>query len=259
MQEAVSAILLGRSREPVGLNRMVTVSLAVHGAVIVLLLVLPREWFVHNVAPEESAMTISIQGVQGPDTGGLTAIAARRVQAEAAPNEKPVITPPAPKTPAMTVPDPTVKPTPVTKPIDKPADKSALRKPSTGAQVHAGDARAETRGAEVPFGGLASSSGGMGGVRTEGDFCCPEYIETMKRLIYANWDQRQGALGQTEVKFTIRRDGMIANVAVEKTSNNPLLDLESRRAVAITQSLPPLPDRFTRASLTVYLIFEYKR
>ena len=81
----------------------------------------------------------------------------------------------------------------------------------------------------------------------------------MKRVIYSNWNQNQGATGQTEVKFIVRRDGMLTNVEVDKTSGNPLLDLESRRAVLVTQRLPPLPDQFTRPTLTVYLLFEYKR
>ena len=40
---------------------------------------------------------------------------------------------------------------------------------------------------------------------------------------------------------------------------NPLLDLESRRAVIVTQRISPLPEQFTRPTLTVYLTFEYKR
>jgi TonB family protein len=51
---------------------------------------------------------------------------------------------------------------------------------------------------------------------------------------------------------------MLTNVTVEKSSGNPLLDLESRRAVLATQKIPPLPDQYTRPSLTVYLIFEYR-
>ena len=47
--------------------------------------------------------------------------------------------------------------------------------------------------------------------------------------------------------------------AVEPANGNPLLDLESRRAVLATQQIPPLPDQFTRPNLTVYLLFEYKR
>jgi len=51
----------------------------------------------------------------------------------------------------------------------------------------------------------------------------------------------------------------LTNVEVEKTSGNPLLDLESRRSVLSTTRLPPLPEQFPRPTLTVYLLFEYKR
>jgi TonB family protein len=172
---------------------------------------------------------------------------------------KPVVTPPAAKVPEMVAPTPEVKPKPVAKPVEKPVDKSAARKPSTGPEIKSGPARVETGGADVPFGGLAQGGGGTGGARVEGDFCCPAYIETMKSMIYANWNQNQGAAGRAEIKFTIRRDGMLTAVGVEKSSNNPLLDLESRRAVLVTQRIPPLPEQFTRPTLTVYLIFEYKR
>ena len=74
----------------------------------------------------------------------------------------------------------------------------------------------------------------------------------MSQRIRSNWNQKQGAAGQTVVKFTIRRDGMLTNVEVEKTSSNPLLDLESQRAVLKTKQLPPLPrsstDHADRAS-----------
>ena len=40
---------------------------------------------------------------------------------------------------------------------------------------------------------------------------------------------------------------------------NPLLDLESRRAVHATVKVSPLPERYTPQTLTVYLIFEYRR
>ena len=81
----------------------------------------------------------------------------------------------------------------------------------------------------------------------------------MKSRIYANWNQQQGARGSVDIKFIIRRDGMLTAIAVDKSSGNPLLDLESRRAVIVTQRISPLPEQFTRPTLTVYLTFEYKR
>jgi TonB family protein len=258
MQEAVSGILLARSREVEGLNKMLVLSLLVHGAFLIALLVVPREWLASTLPPKEKAMTVSLApSVAGPNVGGMTAVSTRTIQERTA-ETKPVVTPPATKAPSMVVPE-NVKPVAPTKPTEKPIEKSPTRKPSTGAEVKTGAARAETKGAEVPFGGLASGGSGAGGVRTEGDFCCPEYIELMKQSIYSNWNRQLGAAGEVEVKFTIRRDGMITNVGVETSSNNPLLDLESRRAVLVTQRLPPLPDRYTRPALTVYVIFEYKR
>jgi TonB family protein len=257
MQEAVSAILIGRSREADGLSRMVTVSLGVHVAFVAALALVPAGWLVSEPPPQERAMMISLGGAAGQDTGGMTPIAQRTTQ-EATPDRAVVRTPAA--TPEMVAPAPEAKPTPA-KPVPKPVEKAPAKKPATGKEIQTGPARVDTPNAvQTPFGGLSSSSaGGTGGVRIEGDFCCPEYIETMKRAIYNNWNQRQGAAGSVDVRFTIRRDGMLTAVGVDKTSNNPLLDLESRRAILVTVQVPPLPERFTRPTLTVILTFEYKR
>ncbi|HEY7500450.1 MAG TPA: TonB family protein [Vicinamibacterales bacterium] len=258
MQEAVSGILVARSREADGLSRMVTVSLVAHAVVLTAIVFMPRGWLTSQIEQRSTPMMISLGGVPGQDTGGMTPIATRAIQHES-PETKAPVTPPAVKPPEMIAPLPDVKAKPPTKAIEKPVDKSSTRKPTVGPQVRSGAGRVETGGMAVPFGGLAQGGGGTGGVRIEGDFCCPEYIETMKRLIHAQWNFQQGAAGLVEVKFTIRRDGMLTGVAVEKTSGNPLLDLESRRAVLATQKLGPLPDQFTRPNLTVYLTFEYKR
>jgi TonB family protein len=259
VQEAVSSVLLGRSEETEGFNRMVLVSLVVHSVLIAGLIFAPRDWFATSLPAKARPMTVSIQGSAGPETGGLTAMSNRTVTQED-PAARHAVTPPAPKAPELPAPEAVAKPTPPkpTPKIDKP-EKGRTAKPALGTEIRKGDARAETGAQAVPFGGLASNSGGMGGVRTEGDFCCPEYLEMMKRAIYTTWNQNQGAPGQVEVRFTIRRDGMMTNVEVEKASGNPLLDLESRRAILATQRLQPLPDRFTRQTLTVYLLFEYKR
>jgi TonB family protein len=258
MQEAVSSILLSRSREADGLSRMVTMSLGAHVAVLAALAIVPAGWLTSQAPARERVTTISLGGVAGQDVGGLTPIAQRSAQEVTADARNVVRTPAA--TPVMPAPAPEAKPSP-TKPVPKPVDKSPTKKPSTGKEVQTGPARTDTpNAAAVPFGGLASSSsGGLGGVKIEGDFCCPEYLEAMKRAIYANWNQRQGIAGFVEVKFVIRRDGMLTSVAVDKSSGNPLLDLESRRAVAVTVQVPPLPQRYTNPSLTVILIFEYKR
>jgi TonB family protein len=91
------------------------------------------------------------------------------------------------------------------------------------------------------------------------NFCCPEYLAQMVQRIRQNWNPRQGAGGQPTIKFTIRRDGMLTNIELEKPSGQELLDLEARRAVIQTMQLPPLPREFPESSLTVHLIFDFQR
>jgi TonB family protein len=113
--------------------------------------------------------------------------------------------------------------------------------------------------AAVPFGGLATGGGGpVGGAYTDfADFCCPEYLVTMQRAIYGNWQQKQGQPGISKVKFVIQRDGTITDIVIEQSAG-PFLDLASRRALEQTRRLPPLPAPFTNPRLTVHLEFQYK-
>jgi protein TonB len=262
MQEAVSSILIGRSRQADGLNRMVLVSLIVHGVLLTTLVLVPRDWLRTNPEAQSPPMMISLGPSGTADTGGNTAITTAPVQTESPTDAKPVVRP-AEKEPEMIAPEPDVKPKPAQKPVQKPIEKSTTKKPSTGPEIKSGAARVVTpNAAQVPFGGLAERSGGSssGGPRLDvANFCCPDYIDTMNRQIRSNWDQQVGAAGQSVVKFTIRRDGMLTNVEIEKTSGNPLLDLESRKAVLTTRQLSPLPAQFDRPTLTVYLTFDYKR
>ena len=263
MNEAVSDILDLRMREGDGLSRMIVVSLCAHAVLLAAFFLMPAEWRTRTRKEEGVRMMISLGGAPGPQTGGMTQLSGRSVQAVAPPEAKPrVEPPPAAKTPAMTIPDPAAKtkPKPSAKPVDKPADKSSSRKPTTGPEVKTGAARVDTGAAPIPFGGLSTAGGGgTGGVQLDVNFCCPEYITTMVQRIRGNWNQNQGATGRVIVKYTIRRDGTLTDVEVERPSNNYLLDNESRRAVLYTRQLPPLPAQFDQASLTVHLTFEYQR
>ena len=260
MQEAVSAILQDRSREADGLSRMLTLSVAAHVALVAAMWLLPSGWG-QREADNRPVMTVSLGGPEGPNTGGMTSMAGRAVQSIAKPETKVIDTPPAAKPPEMIEPDRITKPT--AKPpraIDKPADKSPARTPAAGAEIKAGAARVNTGGAAVPFGGLAQGGGGGGGVRLDvQNFCCPEYLALMVERIRANWNPTVGATGQPIIRFTIRRDGFLTLVELEKSSGQDLLDLEARRAVVRTSQLPPLPREFPGATLTVYLTFDFQR
>ena len=66
MQEAASSVLVDRSREVDGVNRMIVVSLIAHGVLTTALILAPREWFTSRAEPEPKRMMISLGGAQGP-------------------------------------------------------------------------------------------------------------------------------------------------------------------------------------------------
>jgi periplasmic protein TonB len=264
MHEAVSDILLERSREADTAGRMLVISCLAHAALIAAVIVMPSSWRTSSTSADVTPMTITLSAGTGPDTGGLTPISGKPVQEVAAETKPTPVAPPAPKAPEMVAPEPKapVARTPP-KRIDKPVDKSSTRKPTTGPEVKTGDARADTGAAPIPFGGLTrpagSSSAGASATTDYANFCCPTYLTQMVDLIKRNWNENQGAAGQVQVKFTIHRDGTISDIALEKPSGISLLDLESQRALAKTRTLPALPREFTENSLTVHLIFDYHR
>jgi len=79
----------------------------------------------------------------------------------------------------------------------------------------------------------------------------------MIERVRANWNRQPGP-GTVLVKFTIRRDGSVEDAALERSSGNPILDLNAQRAVLMTKTLNPLPPAFTNPTLTVHLNFQYQ-
>ena len=81
----------------------------------------------------------------------------------------------------------------------------------------------------------------------------------MTQLIRQRWVNQQEFAGSVMMKFTIQRDGRIANIVRETTSGYLALDQSAERALRLTRVLPPLPTRFPEDGLTVHLNFEYQR
>jgi outer membrane biosynthesis protein TonB len=258
--DAVTEILLERSQQADRVSRMVVLSLVAHGVLITAIAFAPTSS--RSAAENLPVMTISLGGAPGPDQG-RTPIAAKEVQEVAPANAKPINdSPPAIAKPEMVVPVKTAKPEPKTAAKPEPKQETPQlhgRKPTQGTEVKPGDAKVETHGAAIPFGGLATGGGGAGAAYTDyANFCCPEYLRTVTELIRKNWNMRQGQDGSSVIKFTIRRDGTIADIVAEE-GNNQLVNLASQRAVLITQRVPPLPGAFTPPQLTLHLVFQYQR
>jgi TonB family protein len=259
MHEAVSDILVERAHQGDGLARALPLSIAAHAAVLVVLALMPRDW--HQPVSTTTPMMISLGGTPGPRAGGMTAISGRAVQQVAPPGAKPLPpAPPAPKAPEMVLPQqkPAARATPPPK-VTKPVDEARARRPAFGTEIQEGAARVDTGAKGNNFGLTTGGGSGTGGYLDVGNFCCPEYLQTMLQLIQANWNGKQAVSGQSQVKFTIQRDGTLAQVELEKPSGYFALDREAQRSVLVTKRLPPLPRQFTEDHLTVHLIFQYQR
>ena len=258
--DAVTEILLDRSRQADKIGRIVILSIVAHAAIVTAIALLPRQW----ATPRDTGpvMTISLGGAPGP-VQGRNPISAKPVQ-EAVPE---TVKPKNDAPPALTKPEmiePVKMARPEAKAPAKPEPKKDVpqlhgRTPTQGTEVKAGSAKVETHGAAIPFGGLATGGGGAGQAYTDyANFCCPEYIQTVTGLIQRNWNSKQQQDGTSAVKFTIRRDGTIVDIIVEQGANE-ILNRASQRAVLATQRVPPLPSAFTPETLILHIVFQYQR
>jgi len=260
----VTDVLRDRRGEPDGLQKMLVASVAAHVAIAALVMAAPSHLGGRASETPRTVMTISIAGGgTGPQSGGLTSIGGAPVQELRPPAETPKrepVRPPAAKAPEMTVPLPGKPVKQVAKSEVKQAPAEARgRTPTRGAQVTPGSSIAETGVRGQGFG--LSTGGGPGAgssLEITGDFCCPGYIATMVDRIRGAWNQNQGARGLAFVKFTIQRDGRLTDYIIEKPSGSTPLDLAALRAVAVTKTLPPLPNEYSNPTLVVHLSFEYK-
>jgi TonB family protein len=260
----VTDVLRGRMQSPAGLQKMITLSIAVHIVAGAALIISRGDFFRRHDAPP-TLMTISIAGSAGPENGGMTALGGRPVQAVTPPEEaqkREAVRAPAAKTPEMTIPLPnakTVKPT--TSPNVKQApDEARGRTATKGKEVAFGSAIADTGVRGQGF-GLSTGGGAGSGSSLEitGDFCCPDYLATMITRIRSAWNQNQGgAHGTSLIRFTIHRDGSISDATIFQPSGTVTLDTAALRAVLQTRTLPPLPDAYPNPTLTMRLSFLYQ-
>jgi TonB family protein len=262
----VTDVLRDRMQQPAGLQRMVSLSLLAHAAVIGVVLFAPQGLLTHRAEAPRSVMTISLGGsaTSGPQNGGLTAIGGRPVQVQTPPDEPPkreAERPPAAKAPGMTTPVVSAKPARMkaATPLVKATDEARGRTPTQGPEVREGSAVAETGARGKGFGLSTGGSPGSGATVDFADFCCPEYLVQLNERILSTWDQQAGSSAAVIVRFTIERDGKITDVGIKKSSGNDALDIAARRAVIIAKQLPPLPAQYPNAALTVNLIFQYQR
>ena len=256
--DAVSEVLIARSRPSAGFDRMVGTSLIAHATLAAVVILGPAAWWGKKDKPPENLMVVSLGGPVGPETAGLNTLGARPIQ-QVTPVDakKPIeaVRPPASRTPEMTV--PTKEPPKKTPDNKAEAKDPRSRTPTKGKELQKGTAVADT-GSKSTSTGLAFGAGGAGGSLDVANFCCPEYLATMREFILRNWSSRQQTEAVTKLHFVIQKDGRIADIEVEQSSGNANLDFLARRALLLTQ-LPPLPAGYDQSVLGVHLSFEYQK
>jgi TonB family protein len=238
----VADIIAARQHRAEPFGSMLAWSAVAHAGLLAFLLLVP-DWHLATSEPPKTIMTISLAGAPGPRAGGMSQMGGRAVP------------PPRPEAPVRAVPPPpprpAERPSPAAPPRRAPAQPKPTEEPQTGVT------RTET-GARGQGFGLSSGGAGGSGVQLDvSDFCCPEYIEQMVRLIQQNWQMNQGVRGTTLMKFTIARAGTIQDIMVERPSGYLALDLAAQRAL-LTSRLPALPPPFPNPTLTVHITFEYQ-
>lgn len=261
MRKTDSQLVPERAGEVDDIGRTLVVSAVAHLVAVGVLLATPGT-FLDRADQDLASMSIRLGGPDGPGEGGLTPLGGRPIQ-EIIPlmelRRPQWIQPPADTVPEVVVP---VEDAPRVEPeseVETAPDEARGRQLTRGPQLQEGNAMSDTGTDGI---GVGLSAGGLGGSGSElslSDFCCPEYLATMVSLIRERWDSNQETTGAAVIHFTIRRDGRIDAVGVDRTSGYIALDQSARRAILLTRQLPPLPSVFTEENLIVRLTFEYRR
>jgi len=134
---------------------------------------------------------------------------------------------------------------------EKPKQDSGLR----GADAATAESAPLKGNTRAPGLGLGGPSGGS---PFDQDFKYAYYYQQMIGRVHQHW-QRTPVQGTTVVivRFTIFKDGSVANVEIEQSSRVPLLDRGSMRAVMLADPMPPLPNSWPRDRVRVHLRFTY--
>jgi protein TonB len=255
VNEAVTDIIVARSRAADRLSSTVIWSFAAHVVIVSAVLLVQST---RPEPPPRTIMTISLGGAPGPKTPGLNQTGGRAVQAPPPPEPvKRAQTAPAPTPPKMTLPDPKSRTRPERARPQQAPQEATGKTETTGAKPQEGTTRADTQNRGQGFGLSTGGGAGDGITLSVTDFCCPEYIIDMRDRVRRNWNGRQGIVGTATMKFTIQRDGTIIDIQREKSSGFEVLDTQAERAIRQTMRFAPLPPQFPNSTLTVYMPFDY--
>jgi len=130
---------------------------------------------------------------------------------------------------------------------------------STPAPLVIGAAKQGKNASDVGVPGLPGVPGGTGPPTPLSQFDYYRYMAQLK--IERNFTvprHLRSAEGVTcLIRFTVMRDGRIANIRILQGTNDPILDGLAQRALETTAQLGPLPDTIEANQVELSVIFEY--
>jgi len=245
------------------LARFMTGSVAVHGALLAAVLIVPSTR--HRVTPIDDSMVVSLVGpiveARAPSGGSVSAPTVKQAQVAA-----PTATPPRPSKEARTVrevpdPKPKSKLVKIKKEPEKPQDSE------TPESSDAPDtSEAPTPNATKPTGGPpgASPHAAVGGAVTAmvggGDSTLGWYGAAVKAALESAWvkpylEDSEGT-ASVVLAFDIARDGTPRNIRVETSSGIQSLDRSAQRAAIEAAPFPAVPPTWTEDTIPVTMRFD---
>jgi protein TonB len=236
-------------------TRFVTGSIAVHGALLAAILIVPATR--HRAAPIDDAMVVALAGPiaapQAPRGTTVTTPAAKPPPAPAPPPKEAhtVREVPAPKPKEKLV---KIKPKPEATPDPDTPPTSASPPPSTPPTRPEDTAPDGKPGAAAgPVGAVTATVGG-------GDSALGWYGAAVKAALESAWikpylEDAQGT-ASVVVTFEITRDGTTRNLRVQQSSGIPSLDRSAQRAVIEASPFPMIPSTWTDETVPVTMRFE---
>jgi TonB family protein len=245
-------------------SSMAAFSVLLHAAVLAAVVFLPR--FLDPAPRFPDVYTADLVSLPA----GLPGIPREGPRASAPPKPAPA---PAKPAPAVKIPErpeakaPKAKtatkrePPKVERTEPKPEPAASMPAPAEAAAAPG----AEAAGGEGGAGGLAGGSGGGGGgsgFLDDATFQYAWYLSNMTSIFGRNWARPiKPDLDRTlraVVYFQVLKDGTLANIVLEQSSGDPILDRSALRAVQDSNPLPPLPYQYGKDSLGVHFFFDLK-
>jgi len=157
-------------------------------------------------------------------------------------------TPPPPATPAIAEPAPAAPPQTATGPVPQPQPGTPGSGEGTGGSVGRG----------LGSTGLGRGDVGNGDLQSPGD----DYLDRVRRRIsqfkhYPEAAKQQKQQGGGSVGFKIARDGTVLDAWIEHSTGFPMLDAAILQAVHEASPVPPVPERYRGAQLTVVMPYDF--